>query len=385
MFTSASFLVSEACNMACTYCFEKNRTNKAMTVDVARKGLEFLFGNATTGGRKEVSVILFGGEPLLNPKVCNEILSYGLKLSEFFGIPFKPHIITNATVLTDKIELMLYRQATKNPLFTCQLSIDGNKTAHDLYRVDKEGKGTFDAAVRNITTFRDVFGRRLSIHGCINKQTLPRLLDSYMYLQQYDASMWFMPVHTEEWSLEDVMLYDKHLGAIFEDMTGRGTVNGYRPIENLLPHPHGCEVMPNKSCAAGTDFCTITAVGDLHPCHSIYFNDESLKFGSVFNGITNPEKLGMFSASNSCTGCPNTQCYRCIADNYNTNGDIAKQVGKPIRCMLSTVERKWQEAARVYADEHFSKGSIETRVERNEKNLVELTEILIKGAEQSGA
>ena len=47
-FTGASFIVTEACNLRCTYCFEncKIRSKESMSKEVIDAGMRMLFDNA---------------------------------------------------------------------------------------------------------------------------------------------------------------------------------------------------------------------------------------------------------------------------------------------------------------------------------------------------
>lgn len=362
MITSASFIVTERCNLACTYCFEREwrecgRPRNDMTTEAALYGMEFLYANAIASGAKQVSVILFGGEPLLNVPRCADILDTGLLHQKHTGIPFKANLITNGTVMNRDVELFLYKYAAKMPGFTAQLSIDGAKSAHDRYRIYRDGGGSFDSVWSNVDTYMEAFGNRLSVHGCVNKQTLPMLFDSYFTMAERGFKrIWYMPVHTEDWTMDDVAEYGRQLHRIFADMCKRGQMSLYSPIDRCLS---GDKPQPEKTCGAGTTFATITPSGGIWPCHNIYFNDpeRTQRVGNVLTGEFLYDVLKPYREYNTatlgCEGCPNGACYRCIADNWAENGDITKQVGKPVRCAMSAVEHDYQMRAKEYADRHF--------------------------------
>lgn len=362
MITSASFIVTERCNLACSYCFEREwrecrRERNDMTVEAAQTGMKWLYDNAVASGAKQVSVILFGGEPLLNVARCVDILETGLSLERLHGIPFKANLITNGTVMNRDVEFFLYKYAAKMPGFTVQLSIDGTQEAHDLYRVNRRGEGSFDAAWVNVDTYMTAFKNRLSVHGCVNKQTLPMLFDSYFTMAERGFQrIWYMPVHTEDWTMDDVQEYDRQLGMIFDDMCKRKQMSIYSPIDKCLS---GDRPQPEKTCGAGCTFATITPSGGIWPCHNIYFNDpeRTQRVGNVLTGEFLADVLKPYEAYSTktlgCGDCDNTACYRCIADNWAVNDDINAQVGKPMRCAMSSVERRYQLAAKEYADKHF--------------------------------
>lgn len=360
MVTSASFIITEKCNLACKYCFESKdrQCGKDMQPEVIERGIEWLFENAIASNKNSISIILFGGEPLLRPELCAELLEAGYQKQLKTGIKFNANLITNGTHMNTDIEYILLKYAAKLEGFTCQLSVDGNKEAHDLYRVYPSGKGSFDVIDKNFSTYKYIFKNRLSVHGCVNKNTLPLLFNSYKYFADTWGMkhIWFMPVHTEEWDESDVAEYDKQLGLIFDDMVAKKNMSIYAPIDKCLG---GLGQHHEKTCGAGTSFLSITGNGDLYPCHNIYFNnpEHDQVCGNVFDGITNNDILKPYHEytykSLGCEGCENTKCYRCIADNYVHNGDITKQVGMPHRCAMSSVERKYQIKAREFAEKHF--------------------------------
>lgn len=383
MITSASFIVTERCNLACTYCFENEwrscgRKGDDMQPQTVVRGLDWLFHNAKESGTKQVSIMLFGGEPLLRPDICEAILQGGYERQQEHGISFKANLITNGSLMSREIEYLLYKYATLLPGFSCQLSLDGTKKAHDLYRVFPDGSGTFDVIERNINTYLNIFGGRLCVHGCVNKQTLPMLHESYLYYANRKIpNIWYMPVHTEDWTAQDVTEYDKQLGLIFDDMKSRKNLSIYAPLNKCLG---GQAKAHDKTCGAGVSFMTITPFGGLFPCHNIYFNDAKHVqcCGSIFLDELNEDVLRPYREYNTktlgCGDCENTACYRCIADNWAHNGDINKQVGKPIRCAMSSVERKYQTLAKEYADAHFVPQDLtEARVRK--KMLADLSEV----------
>lgn len=356
---AASFLVTEDCNLRCTYCFEKHKKNH-MTKEVARKGLEFLCDNALQNGDREFSAMLFGGEPMMKLDIIEEILSYGLELGRKYNIQFTASMVTNATILTDKAYRILdkYKKATS---LSVQLSVDGIKEVHDQYRITAgSGKGSFDIIEKNIPKWKALFADNmdaLSVHGCSNKDTLPYLYENYLFFREEweIPRIWFLPIHSETWSKEDVDIYEEQLGKItdyiLEDVKKTGNykeVINYAPIDRCMSH----DSFPLAPCGAGKNFVTITAEGDLYPCHQIYFNDPDKHtiIGNLDDGIDELARKLFLEVDNSDMSCAKLDpdcdayaCYRCMGDNLLENGSILSTVdcGGP-RCMMSKVERKLQ-------------------------------------------
>ena len=146
--TSASFLVTENCNLRCKYCFEKHNTN-IMSEEVAYAALEMLSDNAVKEHEREFHAMLFGGEPLLNIELIDKIFHKGEELAKQKNLRFTTSIITNATIFNEEVESVLKWHKDSSNL-TIQLSIDGDEETQNEYRVTADGHGSFNLVDKNI-------------------------------------------------------------------------------------------------------------------------------------------------------------------------------------------------------------------------------------------
>lgn len=150
---SLTVLTSTDCNLGCGYCFQntgqdpsgKNRppriAHNRLTSATITSILEFARQRMSAVGREKLFILLFGGEPLLNPRGCVELLAraadYGLDNAA---------MISNATLLTPE----LARNLSDLGLSTVQVTFDGDRERHDVIRIRRSGGGTFDSIVANI-------------------------------------------------------------------------------------------------------------------------------------------------------------------------------------------------------------------------------------------
>lgn len=146
-------LTSTDCNLGCGYCFQntaQDPTGKGrppriaharLTSDTITEILEFTSRQMSAVGLEKLSVLLFGGEPLLNPRGCRELLAraadYGMVGAS---------MISNGTLLTP----LLAGQLTELGLRSVQITFDGDRDTHDHIRIRRSGGGTFDAITQNI-------------------------------------------------------------------------------------------------------------------------------------------------------------------------------------------------------------------------------------------
>lgn len=362
--TAASFLITENCNLRCTYCFEKHNT-KTMSIKVAKDGLDYLANNAKLSGAENFSAMLFGGEPTLHPDVVEAILSYGLELSNKYNVPFSASMVTNATNLPDELITVIEKYGPATQL-SVQLSVDGIQEVQDMFRVTVGGKGSFHMVEKNIPKWKELFKNMpgaLSIHGCSNKQTLPYLFENYKFFKDewgFD-NIWFMPIHGEDWTVEDVEIYREQLTMIMDDLLERTRISnnlyhveGYAPLDKCSRH----DGWANAPCSAGKTFVTITADGEIYPCHHFYFNDpeNATKLGDIYKGVDQHAQqiyidydYTSMSCTKECPDCDAYGCYRCIAENWVVNGSMLSQI-RGHRCDMSKVERELQ----VYLREKLS-------------------------------
>lgn len=146
-------LSTEACNLRCTYCFERfihGRMEPGVVqgvkrlLDRRREDLEVL------------NLSWFGGEPLLAFEVVREINTHALDLfSDQGGVRFDSNMTTNAVLLSrDRFEELLQLGVT-----AFYITFDGPQVEHDSRRVRANGQGTFDTIWENVLALRDVEGR----------------------------------------------------------------------------------------------------------------------------------------------------------------------------------------------------------------------------------
>ena len=133
------------CNFDCKYCYEPQPREKGFLQSDVREGikqyLEKIVPNATS-----LSVPWYGGEPMLDFPLIEEVNRYALTLCEKQGCQFTSDITTNGYLFTDAIVQKIDDLHIKY----IQITVDGPKVVHDKYRYLCDGSGTFDVIFENI-------------------------------------------------------------------------------------------------------------------------------------------------------------------------------------------------------------------------------------------
>lgn len=339
-------LLSENCNFACTYCYErcgKGHTAKNLTQEVADASLEYIFANSPQG----ITLSLFGGEPTLNPEMIDYICTRGKEMAKQQNKPFFVGMITNGSLMTERLYNILSKHLD---VFTdVQLSIDGKAETQNVTRVLKDGSGSFDMVAKNIPYWKALF-KNVSVHGVLSHDNMSELYENYLFFREEWGveRLWFLPAKDERYSQEDIDIYDEQLGKIKDYVMDKVRTNNsidevrfYQPLDKALMDMGQAP----KPCGAGAGYQVITVDGGIWPCHHLYYVDDEAdtKLGDVYNGIDKGrQRLWTDYDSDDmigCEDCDHPNCFRCPAENYEHNGSPFIQItGTHCGFMLSDLK-----------------------------------------------
>ena len=153
-----TFEVTDACNLKCKYCgygefyddYDR-RSNKMMPFTMAKQVIDYLVpfwqSPANMSADKNVYISFYGGEPLMNMELIQQVVHYmeGLHLENRH---YTFSMTTNAMLLDKCMDYLVEKK------FNLLLSLDGDEH-NDSYRVDQQGKPSFDRVTRNLNLLRD--------------------------------------------------------------------------------------------------------------------------------------------------------------------------------------------------------------------------------------
>lgn len=137
------------CNMQCVYCFEGGFSAKA-SPDMAPKTLKAAMGFMDKYlGQKKPRVLdfnLFGGEPLLSGKLSRQLISELQIISKKHSVRLDINVVTNGSLLSTGNLKLLSELGVKS----LQITLDGEKEAHDARRPFKNRVSSFDVIYKNL-------------------------------------------------------------------------------------------------------------------------------------------------------------------------------------------------------------------------------------------
>lgn len=157
----AYFVVSSACNLACSYCFIDGRgdgsAGSLMTPETARQAMREYCEYLQSEGLDEAGVIFYGGEPMLG---IDAIVAAVDEARRTGGMKLNYTVVTNGT-LVDSDALAYFKENE----FSIGLSVDGPRHVNDRNRIARgaNGASTYDAIEWLLREQHDELGLGLSI------------------------------------------------------------------------------------------------------------------------------------------------------------------------------------------------------------------------------
>ena len=306
--THLTLAISNDCNLNCRYCFGDGGTyhsdRKLMSIATAKKSIDFFVSNS--GDAKVLSIIFFGGEPLLNYSVLKQVVDYCSDIEKKTEKRFKYSISTNGTIVNNDIIDLI-----KSKNISVTLSIDGPQEIHDLYRMYINGTGSFETIRVNIDKLIGSSIKRLSGRATICKGNSDVNIVENAIRHLGLASVHMTPVDV----FKDSPLF-------MDDDAIERAIRGYciiaeDYIEGIkLKKNERCKVFDDvlsvlyrkklklRSCGAAISNIAVNAIGDIYPCHR-FMGDKDYIIGNLDDGLFNDQvviiaKLNVLNIKGCC-------------------------------------------------------------------------------------
>jgi len=144
---TVTILTTLACNLRCTYCYEKDKLGKSrMSEATLRETIDWIKTRVSESSCVKLNLIYFGGEPLLNVEAIREISGELIPFCLMRGVEFAAGMATNGIFLTPE----LVDELKEYGLQWVKITFDGDQCEHDKRRIYQGGKGTFQKIFENL-------------------------------------------------------------------------------------------------------------------------------------------------------------------------------------------------------------------------------------------
>lgn len=308
-------ILTENCNLRCSYCWEKDKTPQNMPEQTAIAAIDFLFEQA--GTLDKLDLLLFGGEPLLRFDLIRRVHAYATERARATKKTIAWSMTTNGTLLDEARAAWLAEHRV-----WYLLSLDGAKEDHDRHRKTVDGRGTFDviaAKMPLLKRYQPRQGARLTI----TPATARNLRRNVETLLELGIGQFLIEcAHGIAWTADDLATYEASLCDTAELYLAKRHSNQSMRMKFFEEAEPGKNwEKPYWGCGAGRGRFCVAPLGDLYGCSKLANITGArrgvLPMGNVFQGFTRIDNRRAFLGS---TLGPREKCGQCTLQNVCAGG-----------------------------------------------------------------
>ncbi len=329
---TVSFIVTEACQLRCKYCyFVEKKEQHVMDFEIAKKTIDYLLANKDIFTEETVIWEFIGGEPLLQIDLIDRICEYAkLRMYEddhhWFN-SYRLSFTTNGLLYDDdRVQKFIEKNRTHIEI---GITIDGTKEKHDQQRIFPNGKGSYDLVVKNIPLWLKQFPNA-STKATFASDDLPMIKESMLHLWSLGIkNIMANLVFEDVWKEGDDKIFEEQLFALADyilenDMQDEYFCSFFAKTAGLPMDP----ITDNQNWCGSGIMLSVDKDGNFYPCtrfvnHSLK-NKNARIIGNIHTGI-DQNKLRPFltldrctQSSQDCIDCNVASgCYWCVAENYD--------------------------------------------------------------------
>lgn len=357
---AVTMLLTNDCNLACSYCFESNKGKDYMPKEMALDILKATY-NVVDPMAGIFTLNMFGGEPLMNwdtfKAVCDYVLENNLKI--------RITATTNLTLLTD--EMIDYIDELSIPIL---VSVDGIKEVHDKHRCN-----SFDKVIENMKKLIDRdLGYLIEARMTVAPDTAKYMYESVKMLVDLGINnIANVPASDLEWDAQSIQDYKDNYEKILDmyidilnDETNKRNISLYKVDQalNLALEP----IKEDTSmCNIGNPrWVIVDWKGDIWPCPDYPTTDNvdliAGKIGNFYTGVdetkVDPKPMVATYELERCKGCEAISICKsgCPYENYTKNGKFNEPtIG------YCTLQKAFVEIIKAYQDKLLEATNIRSR------------------------
>lgn len=303
--------LTDACNLACVYCYEHNRTSKSMSFEKAKQIIDYEF---SVDDRRGIEFDMFGGEPFIEFELIKRIDEY--LVTNYPDRRWLLFASTNGTLVHGEIQDWL----RKRPYFYCGLSLDGTKYMQDINR-----SCSFDKI--DIDFFKELYPKQ-GIKMTVSDLSLPHLAEGVIYLHRLGFNVDCNLAYGIDWSKDDNRkIIEEQLKRLIDFYIKNPYTKPCKMLSYDISSVMLCiENAPQEVrrwCGVGNGMNTYDVDGDGYPCQffmPLSVGEKRAKESKMLNFV---DMIPCHRLDEKCRSCPYVMaCPTCYGSNYYANGDI---------------------------------------------------------------
>lgn len=306
-----TLFLTQRCNLACDYCYV-GKTKDRMSLDAATRIVDFAFQNTPTS--EDIDIGFFGGEPLLEFPLLEEVTLLIKAHTRYDPCRVKLSVVTNGTLLSAEIVRFLQRHRV-----ALTISCDGPPAVHDKYRRFPDGGRTSALVENGIRTAIAVLGR-VPVNAVYRPDTIERLPDVIDYLSSLGVRQIYLnPDFSASWTEKETARVPPIYQAIAErymNFYRQGLPHFISLIDSKITVMLRGGYQPLERCRMGTGEFAFAPSGDIFPCERLVASEPGEHVIGSTNGLIRIGPLRDYFAAGPAINAP---CILCGLREYCVN------------------------------------------------------------------
>ena len=350
---SFTFQVTENCNLACSYCYQTNKSRKVMSFETAQRAIDMLLGISpgledyfSCENSPAIVLEFIGGEPFLATELIDKIVDdfriKAIKMRHPWADKFCISICSNGTLYFNS-EVQRFLQKNANHIGFA-VTVDGTKSLHDSCRIFPDGRGSYDLAHAAATDWMKrgyYMGSKITIApenvAFVDEALRQMVEDGY---HDINANVVFEDV----WEHEHAEILYEQICKFADWFWQEHTMDDY--FISLLDDTYGKPMNENDNnnwCGGTGLMLALDTEGRFYPCirymeSSLGADREPLIIGDVYNGLGKRKAEADIirslqcitrrsQSTDECFYCKEASgCSWCSALNYQLTGSANKRL-----------------------------------------------------------
>lgn len=344
---TVTFQVTDACNLACSYCYQINKSHRKMKFEDAKKLIDMILNEderlseyLTLESCPALIIEFIGGEPFLEIELIHQIYDYFLSKTIEMRHPWAIfHMVSISTngILYFEPRVQEFLSKAQNNL-SLSITLDGNKELHDSCRRFPNGDPSYDIVIKAV---EDWSQRTLSAMSKITiaPENITHLYEAFVHMVKLGyIDINANTVYEKGWTIDHAKIFYNELIKMADYLLENDTLNNI--YCSLFEEHYFCpmtEIDNDNWCGGTGDMLAMDPDGFLFPC--IRYMESSLGkevepycIGHVNSGIAQTEKeikrvkclnciTRRSQSTDECFNCPIAKgCGWCSGYNYQTLG-----------------------------------------------------------------
>ncbi len=305
--------VAQDCNLRCTYCYAEGGAyggpTRLLEVETARAAARYLIRES--GDSPALTLVLFGGEPLLNMPAVKAAVEEAETLAAAAGKRLLVSLTTNGTLLNaDTVRFF------RDHRVVVSVSLDGPPDLHDANRPDAMGQGSYQRILSQLQGLLQNSSAAVAARVTLTPDQWSRceeVFDHLMGLGFHEVGIApaspitsnLLPNPEQE---EALLQSFAAMARRFSSAAREGQILPFGNLLELLSRLHMGQTKA-VACGAGYGYLAVAAGGEFYLCHRLA-GEDAFQVGTLETGV-DPGKIR--SCLDQVTAGTETLCASCWA------------------------------------------------------------------------